>query len=101
MRLHTLTVAALASAVVLAGCASHASWFPPGGGLYGRIAKQTHSRAAPLVQGAQHGGKVYDVSECVGPVIMGRCQGSIIPNKAYHPTCYGTWLNGQCTGPLF
>ena len=45
--------------------------------------------------------KVYDVSECVGPVIMGRCKGSIIPNKAYHPTCHGEWLNGQCTGPMF
>jgi hypothetical protein len=46
-------------------------------------------------------GKVYDASECVGPVIMGRCEGSIIPNRAYHPTCHGTWLNGQCTGPMF
>lgn len=45
--------------------------------------------------------KVYDASECIGPVIMGRCKGSIIPNKAYHPTCHGEWLNGQCTGPMF
>jgi hypothetical protein len=45
--------------------------------------------------------KVYSADECIGPVIMGRCQGTILPNKAYHPTCYGTWLNGECTGPMF
>ena len=32
---------------------------------------------------------------------MGRCQGQILPNRAYHPTCYGVWLNGLCTGPMF
>jgi hypothetical protein len=51
--------------------------------------------------GPQAGKKVYDTSECIGPVIMGRCHGAILPNKAYHPTCYGAWLNGQCTGPMF
>jgi hypothetical protein len=45
--------------------------------------------------------KVYEASECIGPVIMGECKGSILPNKAYHPTCHGEWLNGQCTGPMF
>jgi len=66
-----------------------------------RAAAQRRSRAAPLTEGAEQGGKVYDSSECIGPVIMGRCQGSIVPNKAYHPTCHGAWLNGQCTGPMF
>ena len=47
------------------------------------------------------GRKVYDTSECIGPVVMGGCKGSIFPNKAYHPTCHGEWLNGQCTGPMF
>jgi hypothetical protein len=51
--------------------------------------------------GVEQGGKVYDPSECIGPVIMGRCHGQILPNKAYHPTCYGSWLNGHCTGPMF
>ena len=56
----------------------------------------------PAVVGrVEQGGKVYDPSECIGPVIMGRCHGSILPNKAYHPTCHGTWLNGHCTGPMF
>ena len=56
----------------------------------------------PAVAGrVEQGGKVYDPSECIGPVIMGRCHGSILPNKAYHPTCHGTWLNGHCTGPMF
>jgi hypothetical protein len=48
-----------------------------------------------------NGNKIYDASECTGPVIMGRCEGATISNKAYHPTCHGTWLNGQCTGPMF
>jgi hypothetical protein len=47
------------------------------------------------------GTTVYSASECVGPVIMGKCQGSIIPSGAYHPTCYGEFLNEQCTGPMF
>ena len=45
--------------------------------------------------------KVYDAGECIGPVIMGRCRGTILPNKSYHPTCYGEWIGGRCTGPLF
>lgn len=64
-------------------------------------AARTRPRAAPVVEGVEQVGKVYDSSECIGPVIMGRCKGSIVPNKAYHPTCHGTWLNGQCTGPMF
>jgi hypothetical protein len=47
------------------------------------------------------GRKVYDASECIGPVIMGECKGSILPNQADHPTCHGAWINGQCTGPMF
>lgn len=45
--------------------------------------------------GAALGGKVYNSSECIGPVIMGRCNGSILPNRAYHPTCHGTWLKDR------
>jgi hypothetical protein len=45
--------------------------------------------------------KVYDADECIGPIINGRCHGTILPNKAYHPTCHGEWINGQCTGPMF
>ena len=66
-----------------------------------RAAARARPRAAPVLEGAEQGGRVYDSSECIGPVIMGRCKGSIIPNKAYHPTCHGAWLNGQCTGPMF
>lgn len=46
-------------------------------------------------------GKVYDAGECIGAIVNGRCRGTILPNKGYHPTCYGQWINGQCTGPLF
>ena len=45
--------------------------------------------------------KIYDSSECIGPIIMGVCHGAILPKQAYHPTCHGTWLNNQCTGPMF
>jgi len=50
---------------------------------------------------ASEGEKVYSADECTGPVVMGVCQGQIIPHAAYHPTCHGEMLNGQCTGPLF
>lgn len=66
-----------------------------------RATTRRESRAASDMDGAEQGGKVYNSSECIGPVIMGRCQGLIAPNEAYHPTCHGTWLNGQCTGPMF
>lgn len=66
-----------------------------------RTATRIVSRTASVAGGAGQVGKVYDPSECIGPVIMGRCEGSIVPNKAYHPTCHGAWLNGQCTGPMF
>jgi hypothetical protein len=55
---------------------------------------------ADLVQ-PRSGQKVFNASECIGPIIMGVCQGSILPNQAYHPTCYGQMLNGNCTGPMF
>lgn len=45
--------------------------------------------------------KVYSADECIGPVIMGRCHGSVIDKGGYHPTCHGEWLNGHCTGPMF
>lgn len=49
----------------------------------------------------QQGQKVYKADECIGPVIMGKCEGSILDKGGYHPTCHGEWLNGQCTGPMF
>jgi hypothetical protein len=45
--------------------------------------------------------KVYDADECIGPVTNGKCRGTILPKKSYHPTCYGEWVDGRCTGPLF
>jgi len=51
--------------------------------------------------GSGHSVTVYSADECVGPVIMGRCHGSIIPKSAWQKKCYGQMLNGQCTGPMF
>ena len=45
------------------------------------------------------GTAVYSAGQCIGPVIMGVCQGSIVGVPAAR--CYGTMLNGQCTGPMF
>lgn len=44
---------------------------------------------------------VYDADECIGPIVAGRCQGTILPKKSYHPKCHGEMLNGRCTGPMF
>lgn len=57
---------------------------------------------APAAVGGVAGGQqIYSYDECIGPVIMGKCNGSIAPTTAYHPTCHGEWLNGVCTGPMF
>jgi hypothetical protein len=45
--------------------------------------------------------RVYSPDECIGPIIMGECKGSLAPHGGYHKTCYGQMLNGQCTGPMF
>lgn len=59
----------------------------------------TRTYSAPSI-GPKKYEKVYRADECIGPVINGRCHGSIL-QKGYAPTCYGTMLNGQCTGPMF
>jgi hypothetical protein len=45
--------------------------------------------------------KVYREDECIGAVIMGKCQGSVIDKGGYPATCNGEWINGMCTGPMF
>ena len=88
------TTVAVFLSLGLAGCASDAQWFRLGG-------TQSRSGAGPVIERFEQGGKVYNSSECIGPVIMGRCEGTILPKKAYHPTCHGSWLNGRCIGPMF
>ena len=68
--------------------------------------RQPHSQVVqdedfPLLQNGAQGQTVYDEDECIGPVIMGRCHGSILPKGGYRKKCYGEWLGGQCTGPMF
>ena len=58
-----------------------------------------HSVNPPLADDGDQ--QVYRRSECIGPVIMGECKGTILPDSPYHPTCHGTMLNGICTGPMF
>lgn len=89
----------------------HQLGFKPGTDGYGncRLLREqirateraVHLRYISESKSSLNGNRVYDAAECTGPVIMGRCEGAIISNQAYHPTCHGTWLNGQCTGPLF
>jgi hypothetical protein len=66
-----------------------------------RVAERRAVQSRSAADDDGQGGTVYSAGECIGPVIMGRCQGSVIPNGAYHPTCHGELLNGQCTGPMF
>ncbi len=66
-----------------------------------RVAERRAMQSRRAQEDDDQGKPVYSARECVGPVIMGECQGSIIPNAAYHPTCHGEFLNGQCTGPMF
>lgn len=47
------------------------------------------------------GTPVYSAGECIGPVVAGVCHGSVIDTNPARPRCYGTMLNGQCTGPMF
>lgn len=47
------------------------------------------------------GQPVYSPNECTGPIVMGVCNGQIVPQSAYHARCYGEMLNGVCTGPMF
>jgi hypothetical protein len=47
------------------------------------------------------GQTVYNANECIGAIVNGQCHGSILLNRAYHPTCHGQMINGTCTGPMF
>lgn len=66
---------------------------------------QPRQASAPNVGGTPApnvgGTPVYRADECIGPVINGKCHGSIIPKSAVPQRCYGTMLNGQCIGPQF
>lgn len=90
---------------------NHETVSSPGGVFWKSIAKAFKEASAAIPEGEARGAaranndivrdrKVYSESECIGPVIMGRCQGSILPQSAYHPTCHGAWINGQRDYPL-
>jgi hypothetical protein len=57
--------------------------------------------SSPARSSSFSGTTVYSPDECIGPVIMGECKGTILPKGGYHEKCYGTWLNGECIGPQF
>ena len=65
------------------------------------LAQQRPPVQHPPVQHQSHGQPVYDEDECIGPVVNNRCHGSILPKGGYRKKCYGEWLGGQCTGPMF
>ena len=55
---------------------------------------------APAVP--QPGTPAYGSDECIGTVVNGVCNGSVIDTDPARKRCYGRWLpNGTCTGPLF
>jgi hypothetical protein len=44
---------------------------------------------------------MYDEDDCIGPVIMGECKGTILSPGPPKSRCYGSVLNGECIGPEF
>jgi hypothetical protein len=44
---------------------------------------------------------VYRARDCLGAVVNGVCHGSIAPSVQMPPRCYGSLINGRCTGPQF
>jgi hypothetical protein len=86
-------VVALVLGIFTAGCAPGQSAL-----VLDLLAARAQARPS-FVNPALGGLPVYGASQCVGPVIMGVCQGSVIGPPAAR--CYGTMLNGQCTGPMF
>ena len=68
--------------------------------------RQSHGQAVqdegfPMLRDHSQGQTVYNEDECIGPVVNNRCHGSILPKGGYRKKCYGEWLGGQCTGPMF
>ena len=55
----------------------------------------------PISSDTSNGIIIYSVDECVGTIVNGECNGTIVPKQAVHKKCYGQMLNGQCTGPMF
>ena len=48
------------------------------------------------------GTPIYNASECIGAVVNGVCNGTMIDTEPTRPRCYGTLMpNGTCTGPMF
>lgn len=87
----------MAIAVSLAGCAIS----PEGINRMQKLGTGIHRVGTPGRQDQNQGSMVYSADECIGPVIAGRCEGSILPHGGHHETCYGEMLNGICTGPMF
>ena len=47
------------------------------------------------------GTPIYRASECIGAVVNGVCNGTVIDTEPMRPRCHGTLLpDGTCTGPV-
>ena len=47
------------------------------------------------------GTPIYRASECIGAVVNGVCNGTVIDTEPRRPRCHGTLLpDGTCTGPV-
>lgn len=65
------------------------------------VPQPRHLRLYPGAATHIHGQPVYPASDCIGAVVNGVCHGSILPRQAVPVRCFGTMLNGKCTGPMF
>lgn len=72
--------------------------------LYQSQSYQLRQPSIPSVysnQNNSYGTTMHPESACTGAVVMGRCNGTIIPSGSSHEKCYGTVLNGSCVGPQY
>ena len=66
--------------------------------------KNTEARSSQQDTGnitTTNGTTVFDVNECVGEVVNGKCDAPILSNKAAHKKCHGKMIDSRCIGPMF
>ncbi len=81
---------------------------PDTGPVYGPAAQPPATAPDPAVslnppaRGPGSGTPIYNASECIGAVVNGVCNGTVIDTEPMRPRCHGTLLpDGSCTGPVF
>jgi len=77
---------------------------PPSGGVVGKPGTGPDPAVSlnPPARTPGPGTPIYNASECIGAVVNGVCNGTVIDTEPMRPRCHGTLLpDGSCTGPVF